>query len=912
MRPHLLLATVAAALVLTFAAYSQTLPAGVQKVTSVEGITEYSFPNGLRVLLFPDASKPKVTVNITYLVGSRHEGYGETGMAHLMEHMLFLRTKSGKDIKKELTDHGASWNGTTWYDRTNYFETVTASDENLRWAIALEAECMRSMRIEKSLLDTEMTVVRNEFEMGENFPTNILYQRTLEAAYSFHNYGKSTIGNRSDIENVPIERLAAFYQKYYQPDNAILTIAGQFDGAKALAMVAETFGVIPRPQRTLEKTYTVEPVQDGERAVTLRRVGDQQAILVVYHTPAATHPDVAALDVLATVLGDTPSGRLHKALVENNKAVRTGADQQELHDPGFFLVQVLLKQDQSLDGAREITMKTIDGVVAEPPSKEEVERAKARIVKQIDLNMTNSEEVGVTLSEYAASGDWRLLYLLRDRIKNVTPQDVARVAKAYLKDSNRTMGVFIPTKSPDRAEIPAAPDSAVALKDYKGGEVIAEGEAFAPTPANIESRVVRSKLPNGVRLAVLPKKTRGGVVTAEVRLDFGDERAVFGKAAVGQLTASMLMRGAKSKTRQQIQDESDRLKVRIGVGGGATDVTASIETTEANLPGALRLVAEVLREPAFPETEFEQLKRQRIAQIESTKSEPQSLGPLELRRRLHPYPRGHVRYVATPDEQIEDIQKVTLNDVRAFYAQFYGASNAKFVVSGQCDAVQMQKLAADLFGNWKSPGPFTRVPNGYRKAEPVDRKIETPDKQNAMFLAGMTAKISDDDPDYPAMVIANYIFGGSGGSRLFKRIRDKEGLSYGIGSNFSAPQKDDGGVFVVFGISNPQNAPKVEASFKDELARTVKDGFTAEEVAAAKKSWLDEQMVQRSQDSALLTALTVCERFDRTLKWDEALEAKVTALTPGQVSSAFRQRVDPAALIYVKAGDFKKAGVFQQ
>ncbi|MDP8983102.1 MAG: insulinase family protein [Acidobacteriota bacterium] len=901
-----------AAVVTGFVLAAQTLPAGVQKLTSVEGITEYSFPNGLRVLLFPDASKPKLTVNITYLVGSRHEGYGETGMAHLMEHMLFLRTKGGKDVKKELTDHGAFWNGTTWYDRTNYFETVTASDDNLRWAINLEAERMRNMRIEKPLLDTEMTVVRNEFEMGENSPMNTLYQRTLEAAYTFHNYGKSTIGNRSDIENVPIERLAAFYQKYYQPDNAILTIAGQFDGAKALAIAAETLGAIPRPQRALEKTYTVEPVQDGERTVTVRRVGDQQAIIVVYHTTAATHPDTAALEVLSTVLGDTPSGRLHKALVENNKAVNSGADQQELHDPGFFMVDVLLKQDQSLESAREITMKTIEGVVKEPPSKEEVERAKARILKQIDLNMTNSERIGVTLSEYAASGDWRLLYLLRDRIKGVTPQDVARVAKSYLKDSNRTTGMFIPTKNPDRAEIPAAPDAAVALKDYKGGALIAEGEAFTPTPANIESRVVRGRLPNGVRMSVLSKKTRGGVVTARVRLDFGDEKSVFGKAAVGQLTAAMLMRGTKNKTRQQIQDESDRLKARIGVTGSATDAVASIETTEANLPDALRLAAEVLREPSFPDTEFEQLKRQRIAQIESSKSEPLALGQMELQRRLHPYPRGHVRYVGTPDEQIADIQKVTLDEVKAFYTQFYGASNGKFVVSGQANAPQLQKLAADLFGNWKSPGPFTRVPLGYQKVEPADRKIETPDKQNALFVAGLNAKMSDEDPDYPAMVIANFIFGGSGGSRLFKRIRDKEGLSYGIGSNFSAPTKDDGANFVVFGISNPLNSPKVEASFKDELARTVKDGFTADEVASAKKSWQEEQTVSRSQDQALLGELMACERFDRTMKWDEAMEAKVAALTPDQVTAAFRRHVDPGALVYVKAGDFKKAGVYQQ
>ena len=409
MRRNLRLAFVAVALVWALTAAPTSLPDGVQKLTSIEGITEYSFPNGLRVLLFPDISKPKLTVNMTYLVGSRHEGYGETGMAHLMEHMLFLRTKSGKDVKKELTDHGASWNGTTWFDRTNYFETVTASDDNLRWAIALEAERMTNMRIERVLLDTEMTVVRNEFEMGENFPSNILYQRTLEAAYTFHNYGKSTIGSKSDIENVPIERLDAFYQKYYQPDNAVLTIAGNFDGTKALTLVAASFGALTRPRRKLEQTYTVEPTQDGERTVTLRRVGDEQRILVVYHTPAASHPDNAALEVLAAVLGETPAGRLHKALVENQKAVHVGSDQASLHDPGFFAAYVTLKLDQSLDQARDITLSTLAGVVSEPPTKEEVERAKVRILKQIDLDLANTETIGVTISEYAASGDWRLL-----------------------------------------------------------------------------------------------------------------------------------------------------------------------------------------------------------------------------------------------------------------------------------------------------------------------------------------------------------------------------------------------------------------------------------------------------------------------------------------------------------------------
>src|SRR5262245_11467267 len=252
---------------------AQTLPAGVRKGPSMAGITEYTYPNGLRVLLLPDSGSNTITVNAVYLVGSRHEGYGESGMAHLLEHMLFIRSTHDRNIKKELEGHGGRWNGTTWYDRTNYYETVNASEENLRWALGLEAERMVNMRIEKALLDTEMTVVRNEFERGENSVSGVLEERVLSAAYLWHNYGQSTVGWRADIERVPIHRLAAFAKKYYQPDNAVVTIGGQIDPSKTLAIVASTLGAIPRPSRKLDETYTVEPPQDGERIVELRRVG---------------------------------------------------------------------------------------------------------------------------------------------------------------------------------------------------------------------------------------------------------------------------------------------------------------------------------------------------------------------------------------------------------------------------------------------------------------------------------------------------------------------------------------------------------------------------------------------------------------------------------------------------------------
>src|SRR5579862_9361673 len=551
-------------------AFSQTLPQGVEKKATVGGITEYDYANGLRVLLFPDPSSPKLTVNMTYLVGSRFEGYGETGMAHLLEHMNFILTTNGRSIKKELTDHGAQWNGTTDYDRTNYFETVTASDENLKWALGLEADRMVNMRIEKQLLDTEMTVVRNEFERGENNPRGILEERVIATAYLWHNYGKSVIGSRADIEKVPIDRLAAFYKKYYQPDNAVLVIAGQFDQAKALAYVAETCGTIPRPTRKLDETYTVEPIQDGERFVELRRVGENPAIMIAWHAPALSHPDSAALEVLGGVLaggGRGGTGRLYHALVDNKKALSVGMNYEELHDPGFVLISAGLSKDQSLEEARKTILDTVAGVASEPPTKEEVEKEKTRILQSMELRMANSQQAALGLSEMIASGDWRLFFLNYDQIKSVTPDDVVRVAKLYFKESNRTVGEFIPTANPDRTQVPASSDLVSVFKDYKAGMTISQGEAFDPAPANIEKHVTRVKLAGGLKLAMLPKTNRGSTVSAMLQIEFGDEKALAGKNAVGSMAGTLLMRGTKNRSRQQIQDEMVKLNARVNVSG---------------------------------------------------------------------------------------------------------------------------------------------------------------------------------------------------------------------------------------------------------------------------------------------------------------------------------------------------------
>lgn len=899
---------------LTAAAFSQTLPAGVQKVTSIEGVTEYSYPNGLRLLLFPDNSKPKITVNIVYLVGSRNEGYGETGMAHLLEHMVFKKTKSGREVFKELTERagGGNFNGTTNYDQTMYFETLNAGDENLRWALALEAERMVNMTMPKEGLDTEMTVVRNEMESGENSPMNVLEERTLAAAYNFHNYGKTVIGNRTDVERVPVDNLAIFYQKYYQPDNAVAIVAGQFDETKVLGYVAQTLGSIPKPQRVLKQPYTSEPTQEGERAVTLRRVAEIQAVMAVYHVPSAMHPDSAALQVLAQVLGGGQTGRLYKALVDNKKAVASAMFDSAMHDPGFALAYAQLKPDQNIDEAQQVLLKTVEGLANEPPSQDEVDRAKTRLLKNIELTLTNSQNVALSLGSDVGEGDWRLFFLRRDQIAKVTPADVARVAKDYLKSSNRTMGEFIPTKTPDRAEIPAAPDDAALFKDYKGGAALQQGETFDPTPKNIESRVVRTRLPDGLKLLMFPKKTRGGTVVASMSVRFGDEKSLFGKSAVGSIAGTLLMRGTQKKNRQQIQDAIDGLKAQIIVSGGVSGVSATVRTLEPNLADSLRLVRELMFEPSFPDSEFEQVKQQRLAAYESEKTEPNALASLDINQHLNArYARGDVRHVSTIDEEIEDTKKVTLDDVKAFYKQFYGVGAGEIAISGQFNPDDARKLVTELFGDWKSPAHYERVPNQFAAVDAINHKIETPDKQNGLFVAAMPVKIDDDNPDYPGLLIAGTIFGGSPNSRMFQRIRVKDGLSYGASGGFSIPTKDDGGRFTASAIAAPQNVPKVEADFKELLAAALKDGFTDAEVAEAKKIFLDQRAVARAEEASIANLLVSRAYWDRTMDWDAKLEAAVSSLTTQQVNEAFRKHVDPATVSIVKAGDFQKAGAYK-
>lgn len=883
-----------------FSLGAQALPV---KLAEVEGVSEYRLDNGLKVLIAPDPSRPTITVNMTYLVGSRHEGYGETGMAHLLEHLLFKGTPGHPDIPQALSRRGMRPNGLTSHDRTQYFETFPASEENLAWALGMEADRMVNSFVADGDLRSEMTVVRNEMESGENNPASVLRQKVLASAYQWHGYGRSVIGARSDVENVRIANLQAFYRTYYQPDNAVLTVAGRIDSERTLGLIEKTFGVIARPSRSLPQLHTVEPPQEGERSVRLERRGENRILQVAYHVPPGAHPDSVALDVFMSIMARTPGGRLHKSLVNSGLATGTGAWGADLFDPGYAFYSVQMRRQDSPEAARRVLLEVLEG--GQNVTDDEVEAAKQTLLADYEKILTDTTRLAMALSGAIGQGDWRLFFWQRDRLAAIDAAEVSRVASHYYRPANRTLGEFVPVAEPARVEIPAAPDLGRMLDDYRGRDPLSTGEAFDLSLANVGMRTRQFRLANGMQLALLSKQNRGRTVRATLLLNLGDEASLQGQAEVARLTAAMLMRGTQRASREDIAQELDRLRSRLHLSGHAQQVTASIETVREHLPAVLVLLQQILREPAFPANEFDQLLRQTQAAIESARIEPDSVSSLAMARHFNDWPSDDIRYVKNPDEQLQSLDRVSRDDLRDFHARFYGTASGQFAAVGDFDADELAGQLGKLLGDWSAVMPYQRVQTPFRAAAPVRLDLQTPDKQNAVFRAALRLPVGENHPDYPALRVASHILGGGFiSSRLANRLRQQEGISYSVGAGLSASRDEQDGSFTAYAIYAPQFRDKVGTAFIEEMRRAWRDGFTADEVRDAQNAILQAAQLERALDAGLAAMLAADllhgQDWQRTL----AIEERIRTLSDEEVHAAVRKYLDPAGFSLFFAGDF--------
>ncbi|MBM3368733.1 MAG: insulinase family protein, partial [Betaproteobacteria bacterium] len=561
----------------------------------------------------------------------------------------------------------------------------------------------------------------------------------------------------------------------------------------------------------------------------------------------------------------------------------------------------MVGKDLPLAPARYALLATLEKLADDPIQNEEVERARTSVLAELDRIQVDAGILLRWVTEFHAMGDWRLLYLYRDRLKAVTTADVRRVAAIYFKPANRVLGAFVPTVQPDRADIPPRPDLAAALAGFKGSAAADAGEAFDASPANIEARVQRRVLANGIKVALLPRKTRGGNVVAQLSLNWGDEASKAGRATACSMASGMLGRGTLKRSRAEIRDTLDRLKASVSVGTEGANLTAR----RGELEAALRLATEMLREPSFPPTEFDELRRAALTGAESGRGDPAAVAAERLSRHLNPYPRGHWLYTPTVEERIENLKQVTLEDARRCHAELVGATGAEFVAVGDFDPEALAKLVEELFGGWKSPLPYARIPARYFERPALAEQLSTPDKANAVLRAGLNLKLRDADADFPALVMGNWLLGGNSGARLPARIREKEGLSYSTFSFLTAGQQDEAGRFGVSAIYAPENRERVERAVRQEIARALTEGFTAAELDSAKKGLLEARRVARSQDGPLAARLANYLHLGRTFAWDTEFEKRLAALNAEEVRSALARHIDPSRISLLKAGDFR-------
>jgi zinc protease len=764
--------------------------------------------------------------------------------------------------------------------------------------------------IAKKDLESEFSVVRNEFERSENSVSRVLMQNVVNAAYLWHNYGQSTIGNRSDIERVPIDNLKAFYKKYYRPDNAVLMITGKFETDKTLKLIVEKFAGIKNPETPLVDIPTIEPPQDGEKRVNLSRVGDLQIASALYHTPAGSHEDYAAMAILDEVLTSQPSGRLYKALIDGNKASTVWSSMRFTKEPSHLYINVDVPSDKSLSDAENTLLSTLDKIKEEPVTQEEVDRAKAGLLKQYDQIFRNSAFLGTFMTEFIAAGDWRLAFIQRDRISEMTPEKVNAAAQRYLIETNRTVGNFIPSEKPIRVEIEHTAGLDELVKSYKGKEGLNEGEVFDVSYENIQNRLDSGKLQKTpIEYGFIKKDNRGETVTLSFTIRNGNVNDFMNKGRIASYTSRMLDKGTENYSRQDIEDKLSAIKSSIRISGSNGRINANLSTTKEYLMDALALMTDMLKNPKFDAAELEKLKTQELAGIEQNKTEPQFLASKQLGLLNQKFEKGHPLYATTIEEDIAEINAVTVDAIQKYYDEFYGISdNATLVSIGNIDEQELKDYFETTFADFKVNKPYKPISDSFTPNTAANEKIKTPDKKNAISIGMMTFEGSQEDEDFAALEVASSIFGGGFlNSRIAGRLRQKDGISYGAGGRVSVDSdpKDKKSSIMVYAIYAPENDRKVQKGFSEEIERFIKDGITEDELKVAVNSWVQGQNVSRAKDNELSGTINNNLYFDRDMMFYKAIEDKVASLTVEDVNKVIKKYFkDFDKWTVVNAGDF--------
>lgn len=890
---------------------SDPVPAGLKPIRTLQGVEEYELTsNGLRVLLLPNEQLPVATVMVTYQVGSRNESIGTTGATHILEHMMFKGTPSfneakGNDYSSIMERIGARSNATTWFDRTNYFATVPS--EYVPLTIEMEADRMRHLLIQEEDLASEMTVVRNEYERGENNPVRTLIKEIFAAAFMAHPYGHPTIGWRSDIERTNPAKLRRFYDTYYWPENAVLTIIGGFDPAATLAAVAEHYGAIDPAPEPIPEVTTEEPNQLGPRRIEISRAGQTGVVMAGYKVPEATHEDWPALLLIDQIVGADKTGRLYRALEDKGKASATFTFAPELRDPGLFIFGAYLTPEATHEEVEAILFDEIERLIGGGVTEAELARAKSVIQAAMIYGRDGPFAIARQINDAIAMGDWTL-YLNRPKaIDAVTAETVRDVAARYFKPSARTVGWFVPEVKNRLSPAPSAGPLYFrdpSMDGMPAGPQMKTSEAPGNTSAAVHfSKSMQSAEVAGIEVVAIDLPVEG-VVSFVGSFAAGDILSPKEQPMLASLTAAMLDKGTVSRDRFAIAEQLDAMGASIRFGAGAHSLGFSGKFLRADAGPVLELLAGQLRNPAFDPDVFKTVKARKEANLLQAIDDTGYRAGAELARLL--YPPEHPNYAEKLESLLDSLKGTKRDELVSFHRDHYGPESMRLVFAGDIDFEQLKAAVAIAFEGWSGGtnypgGPFRQLPN-----EAGSNRIQITDKPSVSVQYGYNTGLQRTDPDYLPFMVGNYILGGGFQSRLMQEVRKRRGLTYDIRSSHQGDILTPGNWTLTASFS-PGMLKQGLAASRSVFENWHEEGVSESEVQAAVETLTGSYLVGLSTTARVAAQVHSFLQRGYPADYIDRYPNKLRAIDADAVNRTIREYFDPAALRLVIAGSLDAA-----
>lgn len=871
------------------------------------GIEEYQLPNGLRVVLAPDPAKPTFTINLTVLVGSIHEGAGEAGMAHVFEHLLFHSLKGFPDVKETFNAMGAQCNGTTWFDRTNFFATMRSSEENLETAIRLEAARLGGATLHEEDLVKEGKIVESEFEMRATFPQSLMMRGMLGCMFDFHAYSREPIGTIEDFKSLKMEGIKAFYQRYYTPDNAVLFLTGKFDPAKALALVAKHFKGLKKSKQGRPAYTTREPGAQGERRYVVRAAGDAFHVMVGYRVPGASTPDAAVADVLAMALISDRIGPVHDALVGKGLASIANIFPMDLRMPSPWIAMAEVPREKDPDAAEAALIVAVERG-AYSLTQADLDRIKSGVERFRDQIFNNPEALADKFGQFEANGSWKLLIVRCEQIKTVTLEDIKTFATQYLRRENRIIGRF----EPDAGAIVVLPGRECEIGEYsdllaKVPADIKSTKEFSYTPACLQAALAWVDV-GPARIGLISKEVKGDDVLIRLRIPFAARATVVGSVCAGTALGVLMTQRTKTLTKEALErtlaDSNSHIGASVVLDGAQFSIQTKLDKLESILPLAL----EMLRTPFVQEQEIHDYVARREGDLKALQDNPQLMLGQEVNRML--YHEGDPRRKETVDQQIADLRSLTPDSLMAFHRDFFGTTGLVGSVVGDLSPEDVTRLLAPLVAEgWNASIPPVEDPNeAVKTVSTATAKVPTPGKPTVFNALIHPLSASSKGPDaVPMEAIAWLLFQDPLASRIPKKIRGEAALSYVVQGQYVADLDGDFSFVMILTVTNPDNAGRSVELAIAEIEAALKDGFTADEVAAFKIAQKSRLVVSRSDDNMIGAMILALGRNHLDFGLWATQDQELETLTAERVNDAMRRHYQPSKMGLVQIGDLSTA-----